>query len=150
MRITKKNFSAFILLGFFSLALIILAHPTQVFAQANPGMVEGQEGLTEISRVYGADEGGPVDIRALVAKIINIVLGFIGAIFLGLAVFAGFEYMTAAGNQDQTKKAIGMLKNAIIGVLIILISWGVTRMVLVLTGKAVNNSVDYRTYQTYP
>lgn len=151
MRITKKNLLAVILLSFFSLVLIVLSHPGLVSAQTGSGIVSQQEGLTEVGRVYGADNGGaPVDVRALVARMINIVLGFIGIIFLGLAVFAGFQYMTAAGNQEQTKKAISMLTSAVIGIIIILLSYGITRMVLVLTGKAVNNSADYRTYQTYP
>ncbi len=150
MRITKKHLLCFILLGFFSLAQIILFHPTTVSAQVSSGsgLVGSQEGLTDIGRVYGDSGSGPQDIRAIVARIINVVLGFLGVIFLGLAVVAGFQYMTAAGNEEQTKKALSLLRNAIIGIVIILVSWGITRFTLLITGRTVSNKVDYTTYRS--
>lgn len=150
MRITKKHFISFILLGFFSLAQIIFFSPMIASAQVSSGsgLVGTQEGLTDIGRVYGDSGSGPQDIRSLIARIINVVIGFLGVIFLSLAVFAGFQYMTAAGNEEQTKKAISLLRNAIIGVVILLVSWGITRFVLIITGRTVNNTVDYRTYRT--
>jgi hypothetical protein len=150
MRITKKHLLCFILLGFFSLAQIILFHPSVVSAQVSSGsgLVGTQEGLSDIGRVYGDSGSGPQDIRAIIGRIINVVLGFLGVIFLGLAVLAGFQYMTAAGNQEQTKKALSLLRNAVIGIVIILISWGITRFVLIITGRTVANTVDYTTYRS--
>ena len=150
MRITKKCLLCFILLGFFSLTQVVLFSPATVSAQASSGsgLIGTQEGLTDIGRVYGDSGNGPQDIRTIIGRIVNVVLGFLGVIFLVLAVVAGFQYMTAAGNQEQTKKAISLLRNAIIGIVIILISWGITRFVLIITGRTVSNTLDYTTYRS--
>ena len=151
MRITKKYLLAFTILSFFSLAQVVLLTPSLVSAQTSGGsaLLNSQEGLTDVSRVYGANDGVPTDIRYTIARIINITLGFLGVIFFALVIFAGFQYMTAAGNEEQTKKAIGLLRNAVIGLVIILISWAITRYLVITLGKAVNNSVDWKTYNTY-
>jgi len=152
MRITKKYLLAFTILSFFSLAQIILMTPSLVSAQSNTGgsaLLNTQEGLTDVGRVYGDNGNGPTDIRYTIARVINIVLGFLGIIFFALVIFAGFQYMTAAGNEDQTKKALALLRNAVIGLVIILLSWAITRYLVITLGKAVNNSVDVKTYNTY-
>ena len=154
MRITKKYLLAFTILSFFSLAQVVLLTPrlvsAQVSASGGSSLLNSQEGLTEVGQVYGDNGSGPTDIRYTIARIINIILGFLGIIFFALVIFAGFQYMTAAGNQEQTKKAIGLLRNAVIGLVIILISWAITRYLVITLGKAVNNSVDWKTYNSYP
>ena len=156
MRITKKRFLAFVLLSFFSLALVVISTPQLVSAQvsssgsSNGSLVNSQEGLDQIGRVYGDQGSGPQDIRYTIARIINIVLGFLGVIFFGLIIFAGFQYMTSAGNEEQTKKAMAMLRSAIIGLVIILVSWGITRYVMYTVGGAVNNTTGYQNYRSYP
>lgn len=149
MRITKKHLGAFVILGFFSLAQIVLFHPISVSAQSTP-LVNSQVGLNEVGTVYGDSGSGPQDIRYIVARIINIILGFLGVIFFGLTVFAGFQYMTAAGNDEQAKKALTLLRNAVIGLVIILVSWTITRYITITLSGAVNNTADYRVYRTYP
>jgi hypothetical protein len=152
MRITKKHYLAFILLSFFSLVQVVLFNPLLVSAQSQAAspLLQGQVGINDVGKiVYGDNGSGPADIRYTVARIINIVLGFLGVIFFALTIFAGFQYMTSAGNEEQTKKALALLKNAIIGLIIILMSWAITRYVLIISGRAVNNSVDYRTYRDY-
>lgn len=152
MRITKKHLLVFVFLSFFSLAQAALFKPVLVLAQASSGgtLVDSQEGLTEIGRVYGANGGEPQDIRYVIARIINIILGFLGVIFFGLTIFAGFQYMTSAGNEEQSKKAVALLRNAVIGLLIILVSWAISRYILIVLGGAVNNTAGYLQYRTYP
>lgn len=105
---------------------------------------ETQIGVNDVGRVYGNTT--PPDIRITIAKIINIVLGFLGVIFIGLLLFAGFKYMTAGGNEESTKAALSLIKNAVIGLVIILMAWGITRFTILQLSRAANNSVDYQTY----
>jgi hypothetical protein len=152
MRITKKYLLAFSILSFFSLFQVLVFNPASVLAQASAGgsLVGSQVGLNDIGHAYGNSDAVPTDIRYTIARIINIVLGFLGVIFLALTIFAGFQYMTAAGNEEQAKKAITLLRNAVIGLVIILVSWGVTRYILTTLNGAVNNTADYQTYHSYP
>lgn len=129
----------------FSLLFLFTAFfASQAVLAANTNLVGSQVGLTEVGEVYGGTE--PQDVRIIVLKIIRIALSFIGLIFFGLTIFAGFQYMTAAGNQDQTKKALALLKNAIIGLIIILMSWAITQYSIIMLGKAANNVLDTTYY----
>ncbi len=145
MKITKKQIVSFVFLSF-CLTPIFLMPLNFSAAQSNSSssLLEGQIGIEEIGRVYGNQKQ---DLRVLVGKIINIVLGFLGAIFLALTVYAGFKYMTAGGNEEKTKEALALLRNAIIGLVIILLAWAITRIVTIMLSRAVNNAVDYTNYR---
>lgn len=70
------------------------------------------------------------DIRVIIARIIEAVLGLIGIIMVGLIVYAGFLYMTAAGDPAKTATAKKIITQAIIGLLIILSSLAITEFVV--------------------
>ena len=82
----------------------------------------------------GHDSGyAPADASTLsqtVGKIIRIILGLLGIIFLGLTVYAGALWMTAAGEEEKVTTATGILKMAVIGLIIILASYSLSYFVL--------------------
>jgi len=94
---------------------------------ADASLLNSQVGVTEVSSAYG---NGNLDVRTIIARIIVIVLQFLAVIFLGLTIFAGFRYMTAAGNEEQTKKAVSQIKDSVIGLIIVLTSWVLTTYIL--------------------
>lgn len=143
MKIAKKHIFAFIILSITSIAIVIASLP----AQADNSLVTSQVGMKEIGTVFG--NSTPADIRTTVAKIINVILGFLGVIFLGLAVYAGFLYMTASGNEEKTKASLDLLRNAVIGLIILLAAWAITRFTVIIMSRTVNNAVDYRLYTPY-
>lgn len=132
MAITKKHVISFLFLAIFSVIQIVVFASSAHQARADEALFNGQTGINEIGQAYGNNKDGKAvtDIRVIIGKIIQVVLGFIGAIFLALVIFAGFRYMTAAGNQDQTKKAVGQIRDAVIGLIVVLAAWGVTTFVL--------------------
>lgn len=66
------------------------------------------------------------DPREIVANIIQIMLGFLGTIAVVLVIYAGFLWMTAGGKPDNVQKAKSIMSAAITGLIIILISYGLT------------------------
>lgn len=66
----------------------------------------------------------------VVTRIIQIFLGFLGFIAVILIIYAGFLWMTSAGDADKVKKAKDILKNAFIGLVIILSSVGIVTFIL--------------------
>lgn len=70
------------------------------------------------------------DPRIIVVNIIRIFLGFLGLIALILIIYAGFIWMTAGGEADKIERAKAILKNALIGLLIILSSYAVVAFIL--------------------
>jgi hypothetical protein len=95
-------------------------------------LLDQQVGIPEIGKSYGqagnSSDGDSLKIRVL--QIIRILLGLLGIITVCLVIFAGFKWMTAGGNEEQIKDAKSMLKNAVIGLAIILMSWSITSYVL--------------------
>ncbi len=69
---------------------------------------------------------GDIPLSILIANIIKIALGFLALIFVVLMVVAGFQWMTAAGNEEQAKKAMGIIKTAVIGLVIVLAAYAIT------------------------
>src|SRR3989339_805425 len=68
--------------------------------------------------------------RLIIARVINITLGFLGIIALGLIVYAGFLWMTAEGNEQQIENAKKILIGGVIGLVIILSAFGIAVFVM--------------------
>lgn len=79
---------------------------------------------------------GKQDIRITIAKIIRVVLSFLGIVALVLVLYAGFTIMTAGGNADRVETGKKILINAGIGLLIIMASFAITQFVLNKLGQA--------------
>ncbi|MBI4778995.1 hypothetical protein HY797_00905, partial [Candidatus Falkowbacteria bacterium] len=92
---------------------------------------------------YAAGTGlnGTQDIRITIAKIIRVIIGFLGIIAVGLIMYAGWLWMTSEGNEEKIEKAKKTLINAVIGLIIILSAFAIASFVLnKLTGAADNNT----------
>ncbi|MBT4121016.1 MAG: hypothetical protein HOA57_01325 [Candidatus Magasanikbacteria bacterium] len=79
---------------------------------------------------YGAHSGlGSQDVRFTVAMMVRVVLGLLGTIALVIVLYAGFKWMTAGGNEENVKDAQKILMAAVIGLVIILTAYSITRFV---------------------
>ena len=78
-------------------------------------------------------------LQTMIARIIGIVLTFIGMIFLALTVYGGILWMTARGNDEQSKKARQVLTDSIIGVGIVVASYTITWFVVQALQRATFN-----------
>lgn len=67
-----------------------------------------------------------VAVGTLAARGVQTILSLLGIIFLGLTLTAGFQWMTAGGNEDQISKAQKTLKAAIIGLIIVIAAYTIT------------------------
>lgn len=119
--------------------LILQARPVL----ADESFMNSQEGFKggELATAFG-NEKTPDDIRYTAARLILITLSTLGIIFLVLLVVAGFKYMTAAGNEDQVKTSLKQITQAVIGLLIILLSWSITYFIMLRLRGALFN-VNY-------
>jgi len=120
MKITKKHLIGIVLFLFLFLiyAGVILNAP-----KANAGSLwERQVGKTEMGRPFGEASADARDIRVMVIYVIKVFLTFVGIIMLILMMWAGFKWMTAAGNEKQVEEAKSQIKAAIIGFVIIILS----------------------------
>ena len=70
-----------------------------------------------------------METENIVAIVIELVLGFLGIIFVILMIFSGYQWMTAGGNEEQVKKATARIKNAVIGLIIVVFAYAITAFV---------------------
>jgi len=92
----------------------------------------GGETLPDVGAIPNPDNTGVASGNLLdyIENIVNWGLGFVGIIVFLLIVYAGFLYLTASGNQDQTKKAIAVLQNTVIGAIMILFAFVLTNAIV--------------------
>lgn len=74
----------------------------------------------------GGYEISKTNLPEMIANIVKIFLGFLGAIFVGLMLYAGYLWMTAGGNEDKVTKAKDLIKRSIIGLAIVLAAYSIT------------------------
>ncbi len=68
--------------------------------------------------------------RSAIVGIINIVLSFLGLIAVIIIIYGGFVWMTSGGEAEKVNKAKKILKNGLIGLIIIILSWGIVTWLL--------------------
>lgn len=73
---------------------------------------------------------GTTDVSTIVGYIVGALLSLMGVIFLVLVIFGGILWMTAEGNSEKVTKAINILKNAAIGLIIVLAAYSIVFFVL--------------------
>lgn len=114
-----------ILLNFFSL-LGFLALPTILKAQT---LISNPE-IGENANDFAAELGfSSASLGSIVALLIKSALSLLGLIFLVLIISSGFKWMTAQDNSNDVEKAKTTLKNAIIGLVIVLSAYAITYFV---------------------
>jgi len=79
------------------------------------------------------------DPRVVAGRIINITLGFLGVIAVGLAIYAGYLWMSSGGDEEKVESAKKILRNAVIGLVIILCSWAIATFLISKLGGATGN-----------
>lgn len=104
-----------------------LALPAITFAQTNP-FQRGSDLVGEVGSEAGIDSSQT--LPQIVGAIINVVLGFLGIVLLVYLLWGGFKWMTSGGSEEGVGEAKTMIRNAIIGLIIIVASYAISTFVL--------------------
>jgi lysylphosphatidylglycerol synthetase-like protein (DUF2156 family) len=80
------------------------------------------------------DSGGtglPNDssLRGFIIRVINIALALAGLIAVFFLILGGFRYITSLGNEEAAGQAKKIILNAIIGIVIIILSFVIVRVI---------------------
>jgi hypothetical protein len=76
------------------------------------------------------EEEGESQLIEIIAVIINVLLSLLGVIFLLLLIYGGVLWMTSRGNEENVTKAKKILTDSIIGLIIILAAYAISRFVV--------------------
>lgn len=126
MKISSKKFFSKKIGSRFLHSTFLLLLPNIVLAQKDYGLGATAEKAGLIKKA-GQAVPGPATIFG---TILGYALTFVGVIFFGLMVYGGFLWMTARGKEEQVKKAIELIQNAAIGLVVIFLSYVVTNFIL--------------------
>jgi hypothetical protein len=69
-------------------------------------------------------------LMGVVGVVIQAALGLLGAIFIIIMIMAGYNWMTASGNEQKVEKAQAKIRQAIIGLIITISSWAIWTFIL--------------------
>jgi len=122
---------------FIVLASLLTLVPGLVLAQSSNAVVGGNyvtnpsnqtNTLTGRLNAIGDKAGFVTDqskasTAIVVGIVIQTVIGLLGLVFIILIIIAGFKWMMANGNEEDVKKSLRIIKESIIGLIIILSAW---------------------------
>lgn len=121
----------------FAILFLGLLSPVFAFAQSSPTTSTDQQNFSQNLLITTS-----ADLGTIIARIINVALGFLGVVAVVLILYAGFLWMTSRGEDEKVKTAQRILKNSIIGLAIILSAFGIAQFIFRMLGIGGNNGSD--------
>ncbi len=85
-------------------------------------------GLNEFSS--NTNLGTNIELISTIARLINIILGFLGVLVIVGILYGGFKRMTAAGNEDQISSGNKIIGAGVVGLVIILAAYAIAAFVI--------------------
>jgi hypothetical protein len=114
--------------------------PQSVFAQgaaqdvlSAPQTADASLGLAEVGETVNL---GQIDLRTIIARIIQVVFGVLGMVLLVIILYAGWLWMTSQGDEEKIMEAKNIIKNATIGLAIMLMAFSITTFIIRLLADA--------------
>ena len=109
----KKYVKFFLLIWLVAIVML----PQLVLAEGNPA-------LGKLEAVGSSDKGpytavGWNSVSRIIGAGVGAALSLIGVIFLILMIYAGYNWMTARGEEEKVEKAKDTITRAIIGLIIV-------------------------------
>ncbi len=83
---------------------------------------------------------GASSIPQLVGKVVAILLSLLGIIFFLLIFYSGLTWMLSRGNSDGTTKAKDTLEAAVVGLIVVMGSYAISRFVFDKLGAGTSSS----------
>lgn len=107
--------------------IIILILPYFVFA-GNPALDKLQEVGSGDSGPYQTVDTG-IEISEFIGTVVSAFLSLLGVIFIVLILYAGYNWMTAQGDDEKVVKAKDTITRAITGLIIVIGSYAIWRLI---------------------
>ena len=85
----------------------------------------------QVGLEYGTFTGlGTKDLREGVMAIVRLILGFLGVITILIMLYGGFVWLTSAGNEERVGTAKKIITAAIIGLVVVFVSYAIAEFVI--------------------
>lgn len=124
LKMKKFIFALFVLTLFIGVNVCLAANLGDAF-KAN-----SDEDPLKAAAGVGAGFDLTVTFYSFTGAVLTSALSLMGVVFLILAIYSGYIWMTARGNEEMVTKAKNTLTNSIIGLMIVLSAYAITYFVL--------------------
>lgn len=76
------------------------------------------------------DENQDMNLSGNIVDILNIIIGAIGILAVGIVILGGVQYMTSSGDAGKVKKAKDTILYGIIGLIIVALAYAIVNFVI--------------------
>jgi len=90
----------------------------------------GFDRVAGVANDAGYEPGTELTIEQRISSIIAIFLSLLGVIFFILMIYGGYNWMTAAGDEKKVEKAKDTIRNALIGLVIVIAAYAISVLVI--------------------
>lgn len=111
---------------------LVFSLPLFAFAQSNV-----QQGLSGIQSIFGFSGGltSSTTLKDLIINAIRLMLMFAGIIAVVFVIIGGYMYITSGGNAEQAEKGQNTVVNAIVGIVMIILSYVIINVLVNLVSR---------------
>ena len=89
----------------------------------------------------GYDRSNATDLRILLPNLIQLALSMLGIVYMILIFMAGYNLITARGEEEKVLKAKGTLRRSTIGLIVVLLAYSISSFVANLVeGRIIGGS----------
>ena len=119
-------------------ALSLLVSAQMVLAET--GADKATKGLVDTAtKGYGVLPA-ETNLPTIIGKVVGAILAFVGVIFFCLILWAGFGWMLAKGNEEEIGKAKETIFSAVLGLIVILGAYAITKLVAMIFSNALTGA----------
>ena len=108
-----------------------------------PGFQEANTALwRELKKNWGPFDllfGRPNDPRVIAALVIKGFMSLLGIVYIYYTLYAGFMWLTSAGEEDNFRKAKSTLVTGVIGIAVVMATFSIVALVVTAFGCATSD-----------
>lgn len=115
-----------------SLSLVCIGGALPVHAQGFGGTLK-----SGLEKAAPAElKAGETDLSTIIGRVISSLIGFVGVLLFVYLLYGGFIWMTAGGEKTKVETATSIIRNAVIGIIIVGMSYALASFIINELGTA--------------
>lgn len=103
------------------------------------GYSEGITNVNDLGRQIGL---GGSNLKQSALAAIQLVLGLLGIVGVTMLIYGGYAWLTSAGNSSRLEHAQEIIRAAVVGLVIILLSWSIVRYIILRSSQVTTLRLD--------
>jgi len=102
---------------------------------ANAGL---NQAFDVVKNTAGGSYNTDLGFNTTLGNIVSLILSIIGVLFIIFMIYAGYLWMTAFGNDTKLEKSKEILKQSIIGLIVVIAAYAISYFIVIIFGKQIN------------